>query len=343
MQAVPQDSIAPDAPPFLEQIAGFFRVSPGLLIQRVVEIAVIWVGAWIAIQVLRLASRRLVRMVSDHDDRTLTASEKRGHTIAQLVRSAGRAAILLVALLLTLDLVLDIRTLLAGFGILGLAVSFGAQSLVKDVISGFFILAENQFVVGDVIDAAGRSGVVERIGLRAVMLRDVDGALHIIPNGQIAVVSNKTRSWSRAVVEVGVNYDVDLDRTLQIFRDEADRFYRDRAWNARFEGAPEVPGVEQLTDTRVIIRTLLRTVPGSQWDVAREFRRRLKNRLAAEGIHRVRTVARAEPSPAAPAGEPAPTSTPAPAPGLPRRPEPEFPEKTDQSSRPEPPEAGGAP
>lgn len=289
MQAPPPaaaDTAAAIPPSLLDQIAGFLSIDPAVLVRGVFEIAIIWGAAWLATRLLKLIVRRILGMVSDKDDRTYTAAEKRGQTIADLVRSVGRVLIIVSALLLTLDIFLDIRTLLAGVGILGLAVSFGAQSLVKDVISGFFILLENQFVVGDVIEAAGKSGTVERISLRAVQLRDLDGTVHVVPNGQIAVVSNQTRSWSRAVVEVSVPRDVEVDRTLDMFRDEAARFYDDAAWHARFEGAPEVPGVEQITDSRLIIRTLLRTVAGSQWDVAREFRRRIKNRLSADAAAR---------------------------------------------------------
>jgi small conductance mechanosensitive channel len=192
--------------------------------------------------------------------------------------------VVLVAGLLTLDVFFDIGPLLAGAGILGLAVSFGAQSLVKDVISGFFVLLENQFAVGDVIEAAGKTGTVEQMSLRVVKLRDVRGVLHIIPNGQIAVVSNATRGWGREVIDVGVSYDVDVDDALRVFRDEAARFGADPAWGARMDGLPDVLGVESLTDHAVMIRTLLRARPGDQWALGREFRRRILRRLEAEGM-----------------------------------------------------------
>jgi small conductance mechanosensitive channel len=153
-----------------------------------------------------------------------------------------------------------------------------------DVIAGFFILVENQFAVGDVIEAAGKSGTVERMTLRVAMLRDLRGVLHVIPNGQITTVSNLTRSWSRAVIEIGVGYGADVDRAIAVFKDELARFRSEDTWAARFAGDSEVVGVEQLGDHSVVIRTLLRTAPGAQWDVAREFRRRIKNRLDAEGI-----------------------------------------------------------
>ena len=185
------------------------------------RVAVIWVAAWLAYQVVKRVARRIIIAVDDGDDSTMTAAEKRGHTVAQLVRSVGRVVVLVIAGLLTIGQFLPIGPLLAAGGILGLAVSFGSQSLVKDIIAGFFILVENQFAVGDVIEAAGKSGTVERMTLRVAVLRDIRGVLHVIPNGQITTVSNLTRSWSRAVVEVGVGYGTDVDRAIAVFKDAA--------------------------------------------------------------------------------------------------------------------------
>ena len=257
---------------------------PADLVRIGLRLAFIWVLAWCGWLLVKLVARRIIAAVDDHDDSTFTAAERRGHTIAQLLRSVGRIVILGAASLLTIGLFIDITPVLGGVAIFGLAFSFGAQSLVKDVISGFFILMENQFAIGDVIEAAGKSGEVERMTLRVVHLRDGDGALHVIPNGLIGVVSNQTRGWSRAVVDVGIAYEVNLDRALEIFGDEAGRLARDPAWAALMEGAPEVQGVAQLGDSSVVIRTRLRTKPGEQWKVAREFRRRIKARLELEGI-----------------------------------------------------------
>ncbi len=268
----------------VDSIAEFFDVDAAVLLRKVVSAALIWLCAWIASRIIKLMARRILAAVDDGDDSTLTLREKRGQTIAQLLKSVGRVMIIVIALLLTLNTFIEITPLLAGAGILGLAVSFGAQSLVKDIIAGFFTLLENQFAVGDIIEVGGKSGVVERMTLRVVQLRDVEGVLHTIPNGQITVVSNKTRGWSRAVVEVGIGYSTDLDRAIAIFGDEAARLAADEKWKHRFDGAPEVTGVESLGETAVVIRTLLRTIPGSQWEVAREFRRRIKLRLDRENI-----------------------------------------------------------
>jgi len=244
----------------------------------------IWVLAWFAYRVVRLTARRIELAVDDGDDAVTTLRERRGQTIAQLLRSVGRVVVVVIALLLTFNVFIDIGPILAGAGILGLAVSFGAQSLVKDVISGFFILFENQFAIGDVIEIAGKSGVVEKMTLRVAVLRDGEGVMHVVPNSEIKVVSNKTRGWSRAVVDVGIGYDEDIDRALGIIRDEAAQLATDRVWNLQLDGAPEVVGVESLGDSSVVVRTLIRTQPGSQWTVAREFRRRIKNRFDRDGV-----------------------------------------------------------
>jgi len=270
--------------PFLERLSEFFHIDAADVVRALIRLVGIWAMAWVANRVIRLIAARILKAVDDGDDSYLSFREKRGQTVAQLLRSIGRIGIILIAGLLSLDVFFDIGPLLAGAGILGLAISFGAQSLVKDVISGFFILVENQFAVGDVIEAGGKSGSVERMTLRVVMLRDLRGVLHIIPNGQIGTVSNLTRGWARAVVEVGVAYDVDVDRALGVFNDEAASFGRDPQWSHRLDGAPEVLGVESLADSAVVIRTILRTRPGEQWGAAREFRRRLKSRLDREGI-----------------------------------------------------------
>ncbi|MGH7536240.1 MAG: mechanosensitive ion channel family protein [Gemmatimonadales bacterium] len=268
----------------LRRLGAILRIDGEELIRNGLQVLGIWLLAWLAYRVVRLAARRIEIVVDDGDDSVVTLRERRGQTISQLLRSVGRVVIFAIALLLTFNVFIDIGPILAGAGILGLAVSFGAQSLVKDVISGFFILFENQFAIGDVIEAGGKSGVVEKMSLRVVVLRDLKGVMHVIPNSEIKVVSNKTRGWSRAVVDVGVAYAEDVDRALSVVRDEAAQFSTDRIWGAQLDGPVEVPGVEQLGESAVMIRTLLRTQPGSQWNVAREFRRRIKNRFDREGI-----------------------------------------------------------
>ena len=269
---------------FLARLAQILEINGETLVRNGARVVGIWVLAWLAYRVVRIASLRIEKAVDDGDDSVTTLRERRGKTISQLLRSVGRVVIFAVALLLTFNVFIDIGPILAGAGILGLAVSFGAQSLVKDVISGFFMLFENQFAIGDVIEAGGKSGVVEKMTMRVVVLRDLQGTMHIIPNSEIKVVSNMTRGWSRAVVDVGIGYEEDPDRALNVVRDEAAQFSTDPDWAPQLDGPVEVPGIESLGDTAMVIRSLIKTQPGSQWNAAREYRRRLKLRLDRENI-----------------------------------------------------------
>jgi moderate conductance mechanosensitive channel len=268
----------------IDRIAAFLRIDGDLALRTLLRVLGIWLLAWLALRVVKLSARKIEKSVDDGDDSITTLREKRGHTISQLLRSVGRMVIVTIAVLLTFNVFINIAPILAGAGILGLAVSFGAQSLVRDIISGFFILLENQFAVGDVIEAVGKSGVVEKMTMRVVVLRDLEGTMHVIPNGEMKVVSNMTRGWARAVVDISVPYTEDVDRALAVVRDEAAQFSTDRTWGLQLDGPVEVLGVESMTDNAVVIRTLLKTQPGSQWNVAREFRRRLVIRFSHEAI-----------------------------------------------------------
>jgi small-conductance mechanosensitive channel len=249
-----------------------------------VRLVAIWLLAVFFWMLLGKVAERVVKAADDGDEKTLSYREKRAQTVSGLLKGVGKIVIVLFALFLTLDTFMDIGPLLAGAGILGLAVSFGSQSLVKDVIAGFFILMEHQFDVGDVIEVAGKAGSVEKMTLRVVMLRDLEGTMHVVPNGQITTVSNRTRGWSRAVLDIGVGYASDVDQALETLRNEARAFADDSAWSYKLDGPPEVVGVQGLGDNAVTIRVMLRTRPGMQWEVGREFRRRAKNRLDREGI-----------------------------------------------------------
>ncbi|MBA3894944.1 MAG: mechanosensitive ion channel family protein [Gemmatimonadales bacterium] len=271
-------------PDIFHRLAAILEINGETLVRNGSRVLGIWVLAWLAYRVVRLAATRIEAAVDDGDNSITTLRERRGRTISQLLRSVGRVVVFAIALLLTFNVFIDIGPILAGAGILGLAVSFGAQSLVKDIISGFFILFENQFAIGDVIEAGGKAGVVERMTMRVVVLRDLKGVMHVIPNSEIKVVSNMTRGWSRAVLDVGVSYAEDVDRALAVVRDEAARFSTDKEWMTQLDGPVEVPGIESLADSAIVIRSLIKTQPGAQWNAAREFRRRLKIRFDHEKI-----------------------------------------------------------
>ena len=265
-------------------LADAVTLHAGLLVRRGLQILGVLLLAYAGFRMLKLLTHRIERAVDDGDPNTLTEREQRGRTLAQLLNSVGAVAIGLAAGLTILNFFFAIGPLLAGVGVAGLAVSFGAQSLVKDVISGFFILLENQLGVGDVVEINGVSGAVERMTLRVVMLRDVQGTLHIVPNGSINLVSNSTRGWARAVVDMAVAYKENVDSVIHVMRDVAAALWEDPAWKGQLLEKPAVWGIEQLADSAVNLRIVAATQPGKQWDVARELRRRLKNRFDAEGI-----------------------------------------------------------
>jgi small-conductance mechanosensitive channel len=244
-------------------------------------IAVAWLCYWALILVLR----RIEQSMASSATGTITAQEQRTRTLISLLRSMGVVMIAVILVFMVLNaLGVQLGPLLAGAGVLGLAVSFGAQSLVKDVISGLFMLFENQFGVGDVIRIEGVSGAVEKMTLRVVVLRDVHGAVHIVPNGQITKVSNLTRSWSRAVLDVAVAHKEDPDQVMAVLREVGEELYQDPDWKPLLVEPVQVPGIENLTDSAVTIRVMAKTLPLKQWDVARELRRRIKLRFDRDGI-----------------------------------------------------------
>jgi small-conductance mechanosensitive channel len=243
------------------------------------------VGALVLMRILFTLIRRIEKLADDGDPNFVSLQEKRAATLSSLLRQITGILIGFIALMMLLrEFRIDIAPIIAGAGIIGLAVGFGAQSLVKDVISGFFILLENQFDVGDVIAGAGVSGAVERIGLRFTQLRDLEGRVHFIPNGEFRVVSNLTRGWSRAVIDIGVAYNEDVDRVQNVLKEVAEELRADPGFQHLILEPLEVLGVETFGDSAVTVRLLFKTLPGKQWPVAREFRKRVKHRFDEVGI-----------------------------------------------------------
>ena len=178
----------------------------------------------------------------------------------------------------------DITGLVAGAGIVGIALGFGAQNLVKDFVSGLFMIAEDQYGVGDVIDMGEASGVVEAVGLRTTRLRSVEGTVWHIRNGEVVRVGNMSQGWSRAVLDVGVGYGADVDRAMTLLQDLGSEMRADEAFSAKILEEPEVWGVEALSAEQVTIRMIIKTMPLEQWVVAREMRRRIKHGFEQLGI-----------------------------------------------------------
>jgi len=250
-----------------------------------IRIGLILVLAWLVGRALRSLIKRLERIADDGDPDTVTELEKRAQTISRILRQVSFILVWSVTIMLVLDeLGVDLKPILAGAGILGLAVGFGAQTLVKDVITGFFILLENQIRVGDVVTAAGFTGEVESVNLRTTVLRDVDGRTHIIPNSAITVVTNATRDFSRALLDVAVGYKEDTDRCLMVLREVGAAMEKDPVYGRKIIGSFEYPGVQALGDSSVLLRMMAKTHAHDGPVVQRELRRRIKKAFDQAGI-----------------------------------------------------------
>ena len=209
----------------------------------------------------------------------------RARTLLPLLRRASAILLLTVGVLTAAsELGIDIAPLLAGVGIAGLAIGFGAQTLVKDVITGLFILMEDQVAVGEYVSVAGHSGIVEALSIRTIRLRDLSGTVHVVPFGEVGTVENLTRDYSYAVIDAGVGYGEDTDRVSEVLREVAAGMESDEEWRDRVIPPFEVFGVQELGDSAVTVRCRFKTPPMQQWAVAREFRRRMKKRFDELGI-----------------------------------------------------------
>ncbi|MBL7063915.1 MAG: mechanosensitive ion channel family protein [Anaerolineae bacterium] len=239
--------------------------------------------AVLGLVVIHFLSRRALRLVRS----AVGLPEERRQQLVTLIQNLRWVADVLIvgaALLMLLSNFVDVTPLLAGAGVAGLAVSLGAQTLIQDLIGGFLILVENQYSVGDVIQVGDVSGEVERLTLRVTCLRDTNGRLHIIPNGEVRVVSNLTKDWSRALVDVGVAYEEDLDRVLHVLEVTAEEFAHDPAFKLQLLEPPQVMGPISLGDWALTVRVMVKTQPGKQWGVARELQKRILAVCEREGI-----------------------------------------------------------
>lgn len=246
-------------------------------------------GAIVLYYVIRTASRRLIkvagRKVSDSDLVT-REQEMRARTLAGIVRSLIIGALIaVVSLMILRELGYDIGPLIATAGIVGVAIGFGAQTLVKDIIGGFFVLLEGQFYVGDVIQVGLVKGKVESIKLRTTLVRDGEGILHIIPNGEMRVVSNLTKGWSRVNLDFDIDYREDLPAVIELIGEAAKKVAAPESPVAEFIiDGPEVLGIEEVAGKLVTIRVIARTEPFMDPEVAREIRREVAMALGQQKI-----------------------------------------------------------
>lgn len=253
----------------------------GTLVAGLIRSGVVVVGAFVVYWFATRIGRKSVEGMAKRG----TEASDRAHTLWLMIR---RTVLLVVVVSTVLALLqvwgISIGPFLAVGALVGAAVGFGAQDVIKDVLAGFFILLEDQFRVGDVVTIAGTAGVVEDIQFRVTKLRDLEGNVHYVPNGQITVASNLTSLYAYAMVEVGVAYSVDVDRAMEVIADELEALAGDPEWSPRIRGEAEVLGLERLEDSAVVLRARLQTVAHERWGVRREALRRLKKRFESEGI-----------------------------------------------------------
>ena len=213
------------------------------------------------------------------------AQVKRANTLTHVIRDVGRVVILTVGgMMILAELGVDLKPILAAAGLGGLAIGFGAQSLVKDVISGFFILLEDSIRVGDVVEIAGVGGLVEEVKLRTVTLRDLSGNVHVVPNGVIDKVKNMTKLYAYYLFNVGVAYREDVDEVMGVLREVAEDVRRDPQFADDILEPLEMLGVDQFADSAVVIKCRIKTQPIKQWRIGREVNRRIKKTFDAKGI-----------------------------------------------------------
>jgi moderate conductance mechanosensitive channel len=205
--------------------------------------------------------------------------------MAAVVRGSGTFVHIFLALIQILGVMqINVGPLLASAGIAGLAIGFGAQTMVKDVINGFFILLENQYDVGDAIKIAGVQGTVENMSLRRTVLRDADGTVHTIPNSEIKIVSNMTRDWTQVSLHISAAYTESSDRVISVLREIAQDVWNDESLRDVLVSVPDVPGIDRVSGQEVEYLMLVKTRPGKQLQITRELRRRIKECFQKNGI-----------------------------------------------------------
>lgn len=273
-----------------EQITDFFnKFDYVLLLQNAIRIAIIIVIALVVWMVIRLfISRFETRLVKRAEARGegIHGAKERAETISSLLyKVVATIYWVLITITLLSQIGVDIAALIAGAGILGLAIAFGAQGLVKDYVSGFFIVLENQISIGDIAIINGTWGTIETINFRTVILRSMDGVAHTYRNGDISSpLSNATKGWGGYVFKLHVAYKEDTNRVIEVIRRVGDDMKKDEAFGPNMLDDMEVHGVNELTDSSVVIRGRFRTTPMNQWATGREFLGRVKRAFDDEGI-----------------------------------------------------------
>ena len=271
-----------------EQLSPFLAHKSMAMIEASLRILVILIVSYVVIRAIRFGLNKFEQVLltwREREDSARIANEKRVKTLTGMIRTICLTLVWVIGIVMSLDQIgLDITPILAGAGIVGLAVGFGAQNLVRDVINGFFIILENQIRVGDVAVVNGTGGLVEAISFRTVTLRDLSGIVHIFPHGTVTTLANMTKEWSAYVMEIGVAYKEDTDRVEDIMRKVGEDVQQDPQVGRKMLGPIEIFGVDAFEESEVIIKARIKTLPIEQWVVGREYRRRLKKAFEREHI-----------------------------------------------------------
>ncbi len=228
---------------------------------------------------------RVPQMFLEHNAAAAERREQRAATMGGLLKSIATGVIFaVVGFMVIAQLGYNIAPLIASAGIIGVALGFGAQSLVKDFLSGIFMILEDQYGVGDTVDFGSATGTIEAVGLRVTRLRDVNGTVWYVRNGEILAVGNMSQNWARTVLDIPVAFSEDLSRVRTILRDVSHEVYADPYYRAEILEEPEVWGIERWDPDGVVVRIVVKTAPQQQWSVARELRERIKDRFDLEGV-----------------------------------------------------------
>ena len=273
---------------FTEQLSPFLAHKSMATLEASLRILLIALVGYVAIRALKFGMKKLEHALltwREREDKERIANEKRVKTLTGMLQTICLTLVWVVGIVMSLDQIgLDITPILAGAGIVGLAVGFGAQNLVRDIINGFFMILENQVRVGDVALVNGTGGLVEAISFRTITLRDQSGTVHIFPNGTVTTLANMTMGWSAYVMNIGVAYKEDTDRVVAVMRQVADELQQDHQMGNKMLEPIEVMGVDAFGESEVVIKARIKTLPIEQWSVGREYRRRLKKAFDRENI-----------------------------------------------------------
>lgn len=259
----------------MEQYLDWTTQMTVMVARSAIRIALIVIITIFLLRLIRTLSKKLAGIMSQQE--LDIESEKRAETLGLVIRHTLDVLLIAVAVITILgELGIAIGPILAAAGIVGVAVGFGSQSLIKDVINGFFILANDQIRVGDSVQVAGKSGDVEQVTLKMTVLRDISGNVHFIPNSAIDIVTNMTKEFSRQVFDIGLTYQQDVDRAIEVIRKVGESLQQDPAYAMDILAPLEVMGVERFAESSVIIRVRITVKPGRQAVIGRAFNHRLK-------------------------------------------------------------------